>query len=174
MQAIYSSTEFPPKKALDQILVPDMDKTWIKMEKEIKGYERRQNFQKKLVSIAVLLIVFISGVLVGTSNTSTADFWLFKSVKSWYNDIFNIQCSSTRNPSAISGDIPIDTGMGRKKSLLSLADAANLLDYTIHVPKYLPERFIFAGVFIDNEGYGLYRAELYFLEKETEKYLTLI
>ena len=100
------------KKMIDNIPPPDSEKAYNNIKKRLDAYYRRKTLLKRAASVAVLLVVFISGILVGTGNASTADIWFIKSFKTLFDNSLNIKITTDDNSLDTGQNVPPETNLG--------------------------------------------------------------
>jgi len=134
------------KKMVDNIPPPDSEKAYNNIRKRLDAYYRRKTLLKRAASVAVLLIVFISGILVGTGNASTADIWFIKSIKTLFDNSFSIKITTEDNSLDTGQNVPPETNLGMEAELVSLEDALLVLKQPIFIPTYIPSEYSFHGI----------------------------
>lgn len=158
------------KKAVDSMPSPDIERARTNIKKMLEIHIRRKYFAKRISTAVIIFFVFISGVLVGTSNTSIADIWFIKNIKSMFNDVLSIQTSTNINQAETFKEP--ETNMITEKEFLSIEKAETLIEYSIALPEYVPEEYNFYGVHIRSQGDNFSPIELRYSNKSND-YITI-
>ena len=156
------------KDAVDSVPVDNKETVKVNIQTEINKYHKRKRRIRTFVSIAVLALVFFSGVLVGTGNTSTADIWFFNTTKTFIDNILSISGSDSKNEIIEYDEPEPQRSIVVAKEYIDYEEASGIIDYQINMPSYMPDGYDFQGIFVTNPEYPLSTVELMFSNKDYE------
>ncbi len=149
------------KEYVNSIEFPDKEKAWVNIKKEINNYNEKNKLfflKKKIAIVATVIIIFFTGVMVGTSNYTNANFNFLKSIKNVFGNVTNISLS-THQDNKIEDQQ--DTVVNKK--LYTVKQANKILNYDIILPKYIPQNYKLIGVYIRNEENNLSPVEIQYI-----------
>ena len=155
------------KEAVESIPVENKEVVRANIKNELEKYKRRQNWRKRAISIAVIAFIFISGVLVGTGNQSTADAWFFKSAKSFIEDILNVSGHGTQE-NAEQKDETETVNILSPKDLVTFEEASQIVSYNITLPHYVPNGYEFKGIFIGDINHKSSMVEVNYVNEKND------
>lgn len=143
-----------------RIEIPNREEVWAKIGKRIQGPRQKPPVFRKVVALAAVLVVLVTGTLV-TRAYASADFVLVRVMRTFLNNIVSIsgvvQTTSEAPPRGATEEI----GIAEERMLRPLEEAQQLLDYDIIMPQYVPEGFKLAGVYV-RRGDRMSPAKLYY------------
>jgi len=163
------------RKAAEEITPPDKAEVWTEIEKEIKAFIKRQKapILKKYISAAIVLILLFASVFLVAGNDLYAESSFFQTVKSVLNNIVNISGSGQTGNEVPVENSPVEINSVREKEFYSLDKAQQLLGYNIVLPKFLPEGYELAGIFVRQENDSMSPVDLHYNDNHGEESLII-